>query len=170
MKRNVIFFIVWLVVFGLAGPVYADSCNVVNHTVWSNTTPKLNLTHVFEGEINKSGKAVGFHSRPGGKDPAGARVVKVKAGPNAKGVYTADIQVCNGKSWKDKFSSFFPDALSKGGVTALILKAHKAAGNPMTGKWGATVDGIAINGYMCPQNSSTCPKGAINTAYPVYSK
>jgi len=170
MKLNVKFLIVGLVVYGLAGPAFADSCRVVNHTAWSDTTPKLNLTHIFEGEINKKGKAVGFHSRPAGMDPAGARVVKVTAGPNAKGVYSADIQVCNGKNWKGKFSSFFPDALSKNDVTALILKAHKVAGSPVTGKWGATVDAIVINGYMCPENSSTCPKGAINTAYPVYSK
>jgi hypothetical protein len=170
MKRNLIAIVVCLIVFTgfSSASVFASSCNVVNHTVWSSTTPKLNLTHVFEGEINKKGKAVGFHSRPGAKDPAGARVVKITAGPNAKGIYTADIQVCNGKKWLGKFSSFFPDAMSKQQVIDLILRAHKAAGSPLTGKWGATVDAITVNGYMCSGNSKACPKGAINTAYPVY--
>lgn len=169
MKRNLIGLVACLLVVVGFSAAFADSCNVVNHSVWSTTAPKLNLTHVFEGEINKKGKAVGFHSRFGGKDPSGARVVKVTAGPNAKGLYTADIEVCNGHSWKGKFSSFFPDVMDQQQVTDLILKAHMAAGNPVTGKWGATVDGITVNGYMCPDNSKTCPKGAINTAYPVYN-
>ncbi len=53
---------------------------------WSDTDPQINLWHVFEGEINRKGKPVGFHSRPGGQDPANARVVSVKSKPNRAGV------------------------------------------------------------------------------------
>ena len=45
--------------------------------VWSPTHPPINETHVFEGEINNNGNPVGSHSRPGGHDPANARVVRV---------------------------------------------------------------------------------------------
>ena len=38
--------------------------------VWSNTTPKIALTHIFCGEIVNSGQAQGFHCLPSGKDPA----------------------------------------------------------------------------------------------------
>ncbi|HEY4596429.1 MAG TPA: hypothetical protein VIJ02_08525, partial [Thermoanaerobaculia bacterium] len=44
---------------------------------WSRTSPPVNVTHIFEGEINKRGKPTGFHSRPGGKDPANARVARI---------------------------------------------------------------------------------------------
>ena len=35
---------------------------------WSRTVPEINLTHIFFGEINRSGKPVGYHSRPGGSE------------------------------------------------------------------------------------------------------
>ena len=54
---------------------------------WSDTDPAINLEHVFAGQINRRGKPVGFHSRPGGKNPAGARVTRRVSGPNALGVY-----------------------------------------------------------------------------------
>lgn len=37
--------------------------------VWSDTTPKIALTHIFCGEIINSGQAQGFHCLPSGKDP-----------------------------------------------------------------------------------------------------
>ena len=37
--------------------------------VWSDTTPKIALTHIFCGEIVSSGRAQGFHCLPSGKDP-----------------------------------------------------------------------------------------------------
>lgn len=37
--------------------------------VWSDTSPKVALTHIFCGEIVNSGAAQGFHSLPDGKDP-----------------------------------------------------------------------------------------------------
>ncbi|OQX16565.1 MAG: hypothetical protein BWK76_11375 [Desulfobulbaceae bacterium A2] len=42
---------------------------------WSDTTPQVNLRHIFQGEINHHGKPTGFHSRPGGRDPQGARLL-----------------------------------------------------------------------------------------------
>ena len=42
---------------------------------WTGTSPPINETHLFEGEINRRGQPVGFHSRPGGKDPENAREI-----------------------------------------------------------------------------------------------
>lgn len=132
----------------------------VSGAKWSNTTPAINLHHVFEGEINRKGKPVGFHSRPGGQDPPTARVVRVKDKPNKAGVYTASIEVKDGSEWKEKFSSFFPDSMSADQVTAAILKAYKNSDKkqPWRGPSGL---GFDIQGY-------TLSKGDINTAFPVY--
>jgi len=92
---------------------------------WSSSRPAINLHHVFQGEINGSGKPVGFHSRPGGRDPATARVVRVKDGPNRAGVYTASIEIRDGSQWKEKFSSFFPDNMSIDQVNEAILAAYE---------------------------------------------
>ena len=77
-----------------------------DYTQWSKTDPNINLWHIFEGEINRSGKPVGFHARPGGQDPAGARVLSLKDKPNGSGVYTASIEIRDGDQWKKKFSSY----------------------------------------------------------------
>lgn len=147
----------------------AKTCHQ-NHTAWSNTKPAVNVGHVITGEINKNGKAVGFHSRSGGHDPAGANMIKVLKGPNAKGIYTGQVTLCNGAGWtaKNGFSSFFPDSWTQDQVVQKIIEAHAAAGSPKTGKFSGKVDGITIEGYMCNEGQANCPKGNINTAYPLF--
>lgn len=78
--------------------------------LWSKTQPQINLTHIFKGEINRHGKPTGFHSRPGGADPEGARIKKIMSRPNAAGVYTARVEIWDARQrlWKEKFSSFSP--------------------------------------------------------------
>jgi hypothetical protein len=127
---------------------------------WSNTRPAINLHHVFQGEINRKGAAVGFHSRPGGRDPDTARLVRLRDRPNRAGVYTAVIEVRDGSQWREKFSSFFPDNMSPDQVTAAILAAFKNSdkAQPWRGPSGL---GFDIQGY-------TLSKGDINTAFPVY--
>ena len=87
--------------------------SVADYPHWSDTSPNINLRHVFQGEINRSGKAVGYHARPGGQDPTGARVASVRDVPNRLGVYTARVEIRDGDRWLAKNSSFFPDALSE---------------------------------------------------------
>lgn len=131
---------------------------------WSNTTPKINLWHVFEGEVNRKGKPVGFHSRPGGADPANARLVSVKSRPNHAGVYTANIEVRDQQQWKSKFSSFFPDDMNQTEVINAILNAYKNSKNPKKQPWsGPSGRGFQIQGY-------TLSRGDINTAFPVFVK
>lgn len=128
---------------------------------WSNTSPEINLHHIFEGEINRRGKPVGYHSRPGGVDADGAKIVKIRDKPNRAGVYTAIIAVRDGNQWKEKFSSFFPDSMSAKDVTAAVLSAYKSASKDGA-KWeGPSGHGFDIQGY-------TTNRGGINTAFPVY--
>ncbi len=132
---------------------------------WSNTQPELNLWHIFEGEINRKRDPVGFHSRPGGQDPANARVVKIRDKPNKHGIYTATTEIFDGSQWKEKsFASFFPDDMSRDEVIAVILSAYKNSKNKNARPWqGPSGLGFNIQGY-------TTSRGGINTAFPVYTR
>lgn len=132
---------------------------------WSTTDPNVNLWHVFEGETNRSGEPVGFHSRPGGENPPGARLVRVRDGPNRHGVYTARVEVLDREEgrWEQKFSSFFPDALSRDEVVDAILNAYRESPNPRAQPFdGPSGLGFRIQGY-------TSGRGGIGTAFPVYT-
>lgn len=131
---------------------------------WSDTSPAINLHHVFEGEINRSGKPVGYHSRPGGNDVSSARIVSVRDRPNSKGVYTANIEIQDGNQWKQKFSSFFPDSMSQQQVVDAILNAYRNSSDKNKQPWqGPSGLGFDIQGY-------TLSKGDINTAFPIYRR
>jgi hypothetical protein len=127
---------------------------------WSETDPPINLTHLFEGQINKRGKPVGFHARPGGVDPAGARLVRVVDGPNRLGVYVAKVEIrASAGRWPGKTSTFYPEDMSEDEVVAAILAAFERSGGGE--KWrGDSGKGFTIEGYY--QN------GRINTAYPIF--
>ncbi len=128
---------------------------------WSNTSPEINLHHIFEGEINRRDNPVGYHSRPGGIDADGAKIVKIRDKPNSVGVYTAIIAVRDGNQWKEKFSSFFPDSMSADDVTKAVLSAYRSSSKDGA-KWqGPSGHGFDIQGY-------TTNRGGINTAFPVY--
>ncbi|HWN42000.1 MAG TPA: EndoU domain-containing protein [Thermoanaerobaculia bacterium] len=132
---------------------------------WSDTEPAINLAHVFEGGINRRGKPVGFHSRPEGTNPAGARVTRRVSGPNALGVYIAEVEIRNGSNrWLKKTSTFYPDSLSRDEVVAAILHAWEERRDLGGGKFqGPSGEGFTIEGY-------TLDDGGINTAYPLYKR
>ena len=131
---------------------------------WSSTNPEINLWHVFRGEINRKGKPTGFHSRPGGQDPADARVVSLRDRPNRLGVYTANVEVRDGGQWKSKFSSFFPDTLSEQEVIEVIVHAYNNSDAPNRQPWsGPSGLGFQVQGY-------TTSRGGINTAFPVFNR
>ncbi len=145
-------------------------------SVWSDTTPKVNLKHIFHGEINRRGKAVGFHARPGGRDPDDAGVLKVIDGPNFLGVYVAKVAIGGRRyrwhrwhRWQQKRSTFFPDRYSVEDVVRIILEA-----------WGSGQCVQVEPAWQDPQHFR-CPTkrafaiegwtdalGRINTAYPVF--
>jgi hypothetical protein len=130
---------------------------------WSATSPPVNVTHIFEGEINARGKPVGFHSRPGGRNPQGARVVRIVDRPNRAGVYTAEVEIRSGPDWLPKRSTLYPDRLSRDAVIQAALHAFAARTTGDAEKFrGPSGQGFTIEGYY--QN------GRINTAYPLFTR
>jgi hypothetical protein len=133
---------------------------------WSATQPRVNETHVFEGQINKKGRPVGFHSRPGGHDPRNARLVEVLRRPNRAGVYEARVEIRDPRSgpsgrWLDKRSTLYPDAMSRDEVIRAILNAYRQRTTGGSEKFrGPSGRGFTIEGYLL--------RGDINTAYPIY--
>jgi hypothetical protein len=133
---------------------------------WSKTTPEINLSHIFHGEINRRGKPTGFHARPLGKSPRTARIFKKMSRPNKAGIYTARVKIWDGrkKIWKKKFSSFFPDNMSRKEVIKAILYAYHHRLKKRKQPWqGPSGHGFFIQGYVTR-------RGGINTAFPIYVK
>ncbi len=127
----------------------------------------IELDHVLFGEINPKGKAVGFHSRPGGIDPGTARVSQRLTPPDANGIYTGKVEIFDSakNQWiaKRGFSSFYPDRLSAKEVEGAIRNAYADAlrrGDIANGAWtGDSGLGFKIQGYV--------NNGKISTAFPV---
>ncbi len=128
--------------------------------VWSHTAPAINLTHVFAGEINRRGRPVGYHARPGGRDPRDSGVARVIGRPDRAGVYTAQVWI--GRRSRTKFSTFFPDRLTQGQVIASVLNAFRKGRRRGESFRGPSGLGFTIEGYF--QN------GRIHSAYPIYSR
>jgi hypothetical protein len=105
---------------------------------------------------------VGFHTRPGGTDPVGARLVRVIDRPNQDGVYTAEVEIRNAAgNWLSKRSTLYPDRLTRQQVLDAVLHAwqNKTGGGSEQFR-GPSGEGFTIEGYLL--------NGNINTAYPVY--
>ena len=131
---------------------------------WTTTDPPINLAHIDYGEINRHGEAVGYHHRPNGVDPPGARVRQIVQPPDESGVYRARVTLRDPASgaWIDKKapSTFFPDALSDNEVIDAVLAAFQGGRRRGDGQFiGASGRGFAIEGWY--QN------GRINSAYPL---
>jgi hypothetical protein len=128
---------------------------------WSRTSPPVNVSHIFEGEINRRGKPVGFHSRPGGRDPQNARLVRVVDRPNRAGVYTGEVEIRSGSEWLAKRSTLYPDRMDRAAVIQAVLNAfqNRSGGEKFRGPSG---QGFTIEGYF--------QGGRINTAYPIYTR
>jgi len=133
---------------------------------WSQTVPAINLTHIFDGQINRKGKATGFHHRAEGQDTTSAKLYKHLSGPNKAGIYTALINIFDKKKkvWKEKFSSLFPNRFQRQRVLNAILHAYKNNILKTGRKWrGPSGFGFMVEGYQLKD-------GRIITAYPIYKK
>ena len=117
-------------------------------------TARIAEGHIFEGEVNRQGRLVDFHHAGPHRD----RIVRVLRGPNALGVYEAEVRAFG----KLKRSTFFPDAWTRERVLAAIRKACAAAGPPREGRLvGRIGEGMRIQIYLDG-------RGGIATAFPLY--
>jgi hypothetical protein len=130
----------------------------------ANNPPKIDVGHIFHGEINANGKPVGFHHRGSIGHTGRARiVVGTESVPNAQGVYTAKVQVFkpSAGNWVTKKSTFFPDSWSRlqviNEIRSAFINAHLIRGR----LWeGISPSGVRIQGYF--------EGNTIKTAYPIY--
>ena len=126
------------------------------------------LEHIFHGEINSNGKAVGFHYE-GPENMQAVNQTRViessRSVPDKNGVYTAKVEV-NGVA-KLAPSSFFPRNWSKNDVVNVVNEAYSnktfpKPNNPLYFE-GRTQSGILIGGYLNKD-------GTIATAFPLYGR
>jgi hypothetical protein len=132
--------------------------------IWTETLPPIDLAHIDRGEINRRGDPVGYHHRPDGLDPPGARVLAILQPPDAAGVYRARVEIRDPATglWLDKraASTFFPDRLSDAEVVAAILAAFRDGERRRDGRFvGATGYGFVVEGWY--------RQGRILAAYPL---
>ncbi|MCY9029130.1 T7SS effector LXG polymorphic toxin [Bacillus inaquosorum] len=117
------------------------------------------MKHIYHGEINKRGKAVGYHheSMMGGKIIQGT-----EKKPDKNGVYMAKVEVDGVKKIAD--SSFFPREWNRADVLKAIDEAYQTKKQIGSNKFrGMSASGIKIEMYLNKD-------GTIATAYPLYKK
>ena len=128
--------------------------------------PRINMEHIFQGEINSKGQATGFHHEGSIGHSGKARIIQVVQGPNLRGVYRGKVEIFNTKTaqWVQKSvpSTFYPKTWSRSKVISEIKSAYKNGciiGNKFS---GVSNSGITIEGYVNQKGYD------INTAYPKY--
>ncbi len=128
----------------------------------------INKTHIFHGEINRRGLAVGYHHRPNGKDSSNARMVKLTGLPNRQGIYIGRVEIRNPANgqWVSKLSSstFFPDQWTQVQVLSEIQSAFTSANKSKEPWQGTSPSGLKIEGYYSKATNT------ITTAYPIYRR
>lgn len=123
------------------------------------------LEHIFEGEVNSRGKAVGYHYE-GIPDTKGEVIEGTRSTPNEEGVYTAKVRVDGvNKVSNGGKSSFFPEEWTAQEVVDNINEAYEdrifVNGTDNTYR-GETSDGVIIEMYIDSSNYK------IISAFPVY--
>lgn len=126
--------------------------------------PKKTRAHIFHGEINDRGKAVGWHFEDTAKSDQGTRIVKLIGKPDSKGVYRAEVEIKGLK--KEAMSTFFPKTMTIQTVVTAVGEAWRGR-KPVGGKdnyfEGRSKEGLLIGMYLDEE-------GNIRTAFPIYGK
>jgi len=120
------------------------------------------IAHILEGELNRSGKAVGFHydKLPSKK---GKVIEGTKTEENEHGVYEAEVKVEGVKKESNQGrSTFFPDDWSAQKVIDAINEAYESR-EFLTGNTyeGLSEEGLPIRMYLDDNEQ-------IITAFPLY--
>ncbi|MGE0222486.1 MAG: EndoU domain-containing protein [Acetobacteraceae bacterium] len=114
---------VWLL---LAGGGWAEA-RVACPLPLSGGSPPVRTQHIFCGEINRRGQAVGFHSRPGGRNPDTVEAtLETRPDPRRPGIYTLTrFRITEGhRSAVKTLSTMFPDHCDADQVIAAIQHAY----------------------------------------------
>ena len=120
------------------------------------------IEHIFEGQVNARGKAVGYHYE-GIEGTSGNVIPGTESSVNNIGIYKAKVEV-NGvpKTANGGFSSFYPKSMSPQEVIGSINEAYRnrvyIRGNTYS---GLTSSGMEIEMFLDKN-------GKIISAYPVY--
>jgi len=120
------------------------------------------IEHIFEGQVNARGKAVGYHYE-GIEGTSGNVIPGMESSVNNIGIYKAKVEV-NGipKTANGGFSSFYPKSMSPQEVIGSINEAYRnrvyIRGNTYS---GLTSSGMEIEMFLDKN-------GKIISAYPVY--
>lgn len=107
------------------------------------------LEHILEGEVNKAGKATGFHYE--GLPSAKGKVIPgTQSASNSFGVYKAKVQVeGKGKSDNNGESTFFPKDWTPQQVVDAINEAYGRRSHRTGNIYaGDTAKGMRINMYL----------------------
>ena len=125
------------------------------------------IEHIFEGQVNARGKAVGYHYEGiEGTSSGGIEMkyrIETESSTNNFGIYKAKVEV-NGipKTANGGFSSFYPKSMSPQEVIGSINEAYRnrvyIRGNTYS---GLTSSGMEIEMFLDKN-------GKIISAYPVY--
>ncbi len=120
------------------------------------------LEHIFDGEINKKGKATGYHYNRM-EDSRGKILEGTRSGLDRNGVFTAQVEVDGVK--KKGFSSFYPEGWTPQEVVDSIHRAYQDAlknpDNPRGSLWIGYDGNLEIDMYLNGERK-------IKTAYPVF--
>lgn len=144
----------------------------------SFANPWINRHHLFCGDINRRGRAVGFHYRqngedprlgPGNNNPAAARItgpIKPQEGAPGWRIYRGEgIEIWSEAAeryvLKKGFSTFFPDNCGPEQVVASVRYAVLNAKRPLPAKGGQfrgmSGPGGPIDGYCYRRDSGNGP-------------
>jgi len=120
------------------------------------------LEHIFEGQINREGEAVGFHYE-GFPTAKGEIIAGTKTSPNRYGAYEGRVRV-NGisKTSNSGKSTFYPSSWTPQVVVSEINQAYNNKRNTS----GNTYIGKATNGMQIMMYISS--NGKIISAFPIY--
>lgn len=112
------------------------------------------LRHTLIGE--RDGRTSGFHHRPGGVDPPGAKLLRVTRRDPRTGVYEGRVAMLDRSTgeWRAKRapSTFFPDHWTPQQVDNAVARGFRegAVKNAETGTWTSTFRGVRLQGYYDP--------------------
>lgn len=156
----------------VAPPVLAQTPCTDSGFHWSDGKPRLNLRHIFCGEINRRGDPVGLHSRAlVTGHPLITGIEPQQTTPD--GLYGATVRFQNGGS---KFSSFFPDQCSPAQIEQSVryAEANRIGAAKPWGYLGCSAPAEGGAGYCTGTGGErlvirfgTTQDGDINTAFPL---